>query len=129
MIPGLEIPPQYGYPFLTACVVAVIGGIVQRILKNRPAPPTVTEAWEETRLVRAELNDFRGAVDVFFHWMERAISDWNSGKPVPRLTQRERDVLDKIRPVPEEVIGTGPLPESLIVKSRAERPRTRKEKP
>lgn len=130
VIPDLVVPPQYGYPFLTAVVIAIIGWVANRALKNRPGAPTVTEAWEETRLVRTELNDFRGAVDVFFHWMERAIADWNTGKPIPRLTQREREVLDKIRPLPDEVLTeTGPTLAPVPEMSRAERPRKRKEKP
>lgn len=110
VLPGLEIPPQYGWPLATAIALAIIGYIVQKALKNKPGAPTVMEAWEETRLVRTELNDFRAAVDVFFHWMERAIGDWNTGKPIPRLSTRDRAVLDKIRPLPEEILDVPPPP-------------------
>lgn len=124
VLPGLEIPPQYGWPLLGVILVALIGVIGNRILKNRPGAPTVTEAWEETRLVRSELNDFRAAVDVFFHWMERAIGDWNTGKPIPRLSPRERAVLDKIRPLPEELLETTTTGPAVAVETpRSERTR------
>jgi hypothetical protein len=117
VIPGLEIPPQYGYPFLTACVLAIIGGIIQRILKNRPGPPTVAEAWDETRKVRDEMTNMRAGFDVLFSWMERAVRDWNTGKPLPRFSAHDREIIDKIRPAPEEPIS-GPLEAATFAEMR-----------
>lgn len=112
MIDGLEIPPQLGYPILVGVVLAVVGYIVQKALKNRPGPPTVSEAWDETRKVRDEMTDMRAGFDVLFGWMERAIRDWNTGKPLPRLTAHDREVIAKIRPMPdaEPPAITGPIP-------------------
>lgn len=101
IIPGLEIPPTVGYPILGALVLALVGFVIQRALKNKPGAPTVTEAWEETRKVRSEMDDMRAGFDVLFHWMERAARDWNKGKPLPRFTPAEKVILDKIRPVME----------------------------
>jgi hypothetical protein len=101
VIPGLEIPPQYGWPLLTALAIAIVGYVIQKALKNKPGAPTVTEAWEETRLVREEMNNMRAAFDVLFHLIDRTARDWNKGKPFPRLTPEEKAIVDKVRPIPE----------------------------
>jgi hypothetical protein len=112
MIPGLEIPPQYGYPLLALIIGPLVGFIVNRALKNKPGAPTVTEAWDETRKVREEMTDMRAAFDVAFRWIERATRDWNSGKPLPRFSAHDREVIAKIRPIPEPEppATTGPIP-------------------
>ncbi len=101
MIPGLEIPPQYGYPLLALFLGPLIGYIVSKALKNKPGAPTVTEAWDETRKVRTEMDEMRAAFDVLYHHIERTARDWNKGKPYPKFTAAEKAILDKIRPVPE----------------------------
>lgn len=101
MIPGLEIPPTIGWPIAGALALALVGYVTQKALKNRPGAPTVTEAWEETRKVRNEMDDLRAGFDVLLHVIERVARDWNKGKPFPRFTPEERAILEKIRPISE----------------------------
>lgn len=101
MIPGLEIPPQYGWPVFTGVVLAIAGYVTQRALKNRPGAPTVAEAWEETRKVHEEMRDLRAGFDVLFNWMDRAIHDWGKRKSPPGFSAEERLIIDKIRPIPQ----------------------------
>lgn len=54
MIPGLELPPQYGYPLLTALILAFVGYIIQRVLKNRPGPPSIPEMWARIEKLEAK---------------------------------------------------------------------------
>lgn len=105
VLPGLELPPQYGYPLLTAVLVVIVGYIVNRALKNRPGAPTVTEAWEETRKVKAEtaaqIHDLQEAFNVAIAWIDRASRDWGKTSKPPAFSKAERAIIDKIRPLPE----------------------------
>jgi hypothetical protein len=105
VIPGLEIPPQYGWPILTGLALAVVGYAINRALKNRPGAPTVTEAWEETRKVKAEtgqqIHDLQAAFNVTVAWIDRASRDWGKTRKPPAFSAEERAIIDKIRPLPE----------------------------
>lgn len=115
VLPGLELPPQYGYPLLIAVVLAIIGYITNRALKNRPGAPTVTEAWEETRKVKLEtaeqIHDLQAAFNVAIAWIDRASRDWGKTTKPPAFSAEERAIIDKIRPLPEplEESDTGTL--------------------
>lgn len=94
MIPGLEIPAALGYPILIGIVLAIVGYILNRLLKNRPGPPSITEMWarievlelkqvassarEATALkeatdARTETNELK---EFIGHWLHR-LFDWD----------------------------------------------------
>jgi hypothetical protein len=91
-------------------VVAVIGGAFMVWAKHHtPAVPvSVPDVWGENRKLREEadertdrIREFEDAFAVAFRWMERAIRDWNTGKPVPEFSDEEKQVIGKIRRAPD----------------------------
>lgn len=91
-------------------VVAVIGGAFMVWAKRHtPATPvTVPDVWGENRKLREEadsdhlrIREFEDAFAVAFRWMERAIRDWNTGKPIPEFTDEEKQVIGKVRRAPD----------------------------
>lgn len=116
LLPGLQVPPQYGYPLLSAVLVVIVGYIVNRALKNRPGAPTVTEAWEETRKVKAEtsqqIHDLQEAFNVAIAWIDRASRNWGKTTNPPAFSKEERAIIDKIRPLPEPLDDTGGMPDA-----------------
>lgn len=60
MLPGLEIPAQYGIPALVGLAIAVIGIIGREIRARRsekhPPPPTFTEIWSRMDVLSERLD-------------------------------------------------------------------------
>lgn len=84
-------------------VVAVIGGGFMVWAKNHtPAAPTpIQDVWDENRTLRAEIRDLENAFDVGFRWIEQAVRDWNTGRPLPQFTDEDKAIIGKIRRAPD----------------------------
>ena len=91
----------------SAVLVALIGGILAIVAKNRPTPVPINDVWDENREMRRENSEMRveirtlqDAFGILFHWVERAASDWNQNKPMPTFSEEERIILEKVRASP-----------------------------
>jgi len=84
-------------------MVAIIGGGFALWAKNHTPKQVVPiqDVWAENRTMRNEIRDLENAFDVAFRWMERAIRDWNTGRPLPEFTREDEQVIGKIRHAPD----------------------------
>lgn len=102
----LSIPPEYGIPFATAVVLALIGYVVQRALKNRPAAPTVEGIWlrldkvekrlevAEDRLAAAETREAE-VKGIVRDWM-RKLMRWDRAGRSGQMPLPSKDHMKKL---------------------------------
>lgn len=105
MMPVIEIPPQYGIPFLGVVVVAILGYLGLQWRKRReeqhPAAPSIVEMWDrmdklETRLEESETRErlaIKEAADakaettelrqIIARWFTQ-LRAWNKEGPMPQ---------------------------------------------